>query len=312
MGKKTFVKKLSVMMSAALIGFNFLTVSASAADPSVVVSGSQDFKSTEGTTIVSAPRITDLEKPKAGRNLDQEAIVRTNDGVSWNIPVIWLDENAETATICEAGKEYLPIFVFYLPKGIAISGENGYSIRLPEFVRDIYGQDDIISVVNPQVGVIYITSAKLAEADFQNMSVSNMEKSIAFSEASIANTYISYSNALSSELSDPEPYWNNQSVDIEPGLSLSSIVNSGSQSTVDLVATHCTSRAIQKIGKDNLDNLVHLVRDVIEPQAVYQLSTKFESFSKAAADGELGKNIGLYIYSSSADGDADWRNTEGT
>lgn len=351
MGKKTFVKQLSVMMSAALIGFNFMTVSARAAEPSVVVSASQDFKSTEGTTIVSDPRITDLEKPKAGRNLDQEAIVRTNEGVSWNIPVIWLDENAETATICEAGKEYLPIFVFYLPEGIAISGENGYSVRLPEFVRDIYGQDDIISIVNPQAGVIYITSAKLAEAGLHNISVSNMEKSIAFSDASIENTYISNRNVFSSELSDPEPdsvadynsrnFWNNQSYCNGPGWCWSSLGssivnrdngnqflpgsqnvwgedygsqnnNSGSESMVDLVATHCTSRAIQKIGRENLDNLVHLVRDVIEPQAVYQLTTKFQSYSKAAEEGELGKNIGLYIFSSSADSDADWRNTEGT
>ncbi len=465
MGKKSFAKKLSVLLAAALVGFNLVTVSASAAEPSVVVSASQELMSTEGMTIVSDPRITGLEKPRVGRNLDQEAIVRTYEGVSWNIPVIWLNEYAETATTFEEGKEYLPTFAFYLPEGIAISGENGYSVKLPEFVRDIYGEDDIISVVSPQAKVIYITSAKLAEAGSHDSSVSNMEKGIAFSDASIENTYISKRNVFSSELSDPgsdsvsifeaRNSWNNQNSGSGSGWSWSSSrssrgsigntsqsgINSGytrgsrstngwswsgsqssrvnrgsgnqswtgsqssrvnrgsgsqswtgaqsgsgsqswtgsqsgrvnrgsgsqswtgsqgsnvtrgvggqsysgaqtargsssytsqgsrgsqnvwgqnygsqnngsnTQSTVDLVSTHCTSKAIQKIGKNNLDNLVHIVRDVIEPQAVYQLTSKFEAYSQAAGNGELGKNIGFYIYSASADNDADWRNIQGT
>ena len=70
-----------------------------------------------------------------------------------------------------------------------------------------------------------------------------------------------------------------------------------------LVDIHCSQSAKDALGRDQLQALVDLIVSSIEPQAVNLLIECFPCFQEAAASGELGREIGLYIYYSIGDQD---------
>ena len=63
-----------------------------------------------------------------------------------------------------------------------------------------------------------------------------------------------------------------------------------------LVDIYCSQIARDVLGKDQLKALVDLTVTAIEPQAVNLLIESFPCFKDAAANDELGREIGLYIY----------------
>ena len=70
-----------------------LAVSANAASPIVQIEYSDDQAvNTKGKTEVSDLQIICLEEPQSGKLFDTSAVVKTSEGVLWNIPVIWVDE----------------------------------------------------------------------------------------------------------------------------------------------------------------------------------------------------------------------------
>ena len=70
-----------------------------------------------------------------------------------------------------------------------------------------------------------------------------------------------------------------------------------------LVNVHCSQTIKNVLSMDELKNLVFLIRDVIQPQAVNLLKEGFPSFKKAVGNNELGKEISLYIYYEKGDAD---------
>ena len=64
--------------------------------------------------------ITDLAEPVAGQPLDNRATVKPAEGASWEISVVWMDDNGKAASVAEAGHKYLPTFVFYVPSGCKV------------------------------------------------------------------------------------------------------------------------------------------------------------------------------------------------
>ena len=59
---------------------------------------------------------------------------------------------------------------------------------------------------------------------------------------------------------------------------------------------YCGKRAVDRLGEDELKPFVDLIINCIVPQASELIKTKFPSFEQAARDGELGEEIGLYVY----------------
>ena len=70
-----------------------------------------------------------------------------------------------------------------------------------------------------------------------------------------------------------------------------------------LVDIYCSQVARDVLGKDQLKALVDLTVASIEPQAVNLLIESFPCFKDAAANDELGREIGLYIYYGTGDQD---------
>lgn len=65
---------------------------------------------------------------------------------------------------------------------------------------------------------------------------------------------------------------------------------------VNLVDLYCSQTAKDAVAAEDLERLVDLVKNRLEPQAVNLLRDSFPCFREAAENGELGEEIGLYIY----------------
>ena len=115
-------------------------------------SGNESRK--ESVKELTGLKITDLEEPVAGKELDPIATVRTDEQVTWEIPVIWVDEDGKVATIAQPGKTYYPTFVFYIPEGYKINSIS--SVKLPDFLMAVYGTDRLVFVADPAKGITYI------------------------------------------------------------------------------------------------------------------------------------------------------------
>lgn len=70
-----------------------------------------------------------------------------------------------------------------------------------------------------------------------------------------------------------------------------------------LVDIYCSQSAKDALGEEQLQTLVNLIVTSIEPQAVNLLVESFPCFSDAAAQDELGREIGMYIYYGAGDQD---------
>ena len=99
------------------------------------------------------------------------------------------------------------------------------------------------------------------------------------------------------------------SVVILPGLSGTSVFAAEAEEPVmeddpsRLVDIYCSQTAKDALGNDQLQELVDLIVTSIEPQAVNLLVGSFPCFEDAAANDELGREIGLYIYYGTGDQD---------
>ena len=207
--------------------------------------------------------LKDVDAPIVGRPLDQTATVASAEGVSWEIPVIWVDQNGNEATIAEAGKGYLPTFAFFVPEGYTVKAdENGvFAIKLPAFLENLLGSNNLLFVVDKDAGITYITF--------------NLDK---------VKVIYSYN-----------PAYDNTG-------------SSGTSSTPAIdkeVELHCSKKAIESIGENNLKDLVYLIKNVIEPRAVAALLDGFPAFAEGAEKGEIGTKIGLYIYNENVESRAD-------
>ena len=70
-----------------------------------------------------------------------------------------------------------------------------------------------------------------------------------------------------------------------------------------LVDVYCSQSAKDALGDEQLQTLVDFIVTSVEPQAVELLAQSFPCFAEAAADGVLGREIGLYIYYETGDQD---------
>ena len=134
-------------------------------------------------TVITEIEITDVDGPAVGKRLASEATVRAykdgkDIGVSWKIPVLWVDESGKTAEKAENGRIYIPFFVFFVPDGYELQGVDFarlLNVKLPEFVSALYAKrnlntdtdikesstvyfntNGILSAFDPVTGITYI------------------------------------------------------------------------------------------------------------------------------------------------------------
>ncbi|MCR5237306.1 MAG: hypothetical protein K6E34_08930 [Lachnospiraceae bacterium] len=111
------IKKIRILcfaLAATLLGSNIFTVTAYAAGGNTAfehqneVDAGRHTDASDDKVVITGVEITDLDEPVAGRMLDNEATVLAYkdgvyNGISWKIPVIWVDESGKTATVAVAG-----------------------------------------------------------------------------------------------------------------------------------------------------------------------------------------------------------------
>ncbi|MBR1876546.1 MAG: hypothetical protein IJ805_05525, partial [Lachnospiraceae bacterium] len=142
----------------------------------------QNKTSAENTgTVITEIEITDVSEPVEGHPLDTEATVRAYKdgiyiGISWKIPVMWIDESGKTAAVAESGKAYIPVFVFFVPDGYELKGidfDRLINVKLPSFMSGLYLQkaiqtkdeytttNGIIAASDPASGITYISGRRV-------------------------------------------------------------------------------------------------------------------------------------------------------
>ncbi len=290
-------KFLSCLLAMAVAAGTFVPMTANAqtvnGEPVATILPSEDsqvegtFPSKEtqtanykGNNEISTISIGELDAPQEGKLLDFSAVVNTDNGAAWKIPVIWSDEDGNLTTVKSSKVNSYPVFAFYMPKGYTIKDAQTITdrIELPQAAKDIYAGRKVVKIVDPKTGWVFITcldgpgknlNVEAAAADFADIVKQ-------FGEAEKAN------HGQSNDGGSQE----NSTVNQIPELSREQ----------QLLAMHCDENAINTIGAEKLAALVELIRYTIEPQAVNFLLDGFPCFNEAMKNGELSSNIGFYVY----------------
>ena len=261
----------------------------------VNVNAAQGVESDNTATKLSGLRITDLSKPVAGKTLDFTARVRTNENVSWEIPVIWIDDQGNTATVAEPGKTYTPHFVFYIPNGYTIDSSKSsgrFEVKLPDFLTALFGNTPLIFVTDAEKGITYIS--------FET-SVNPQKAAAAETTSDISNVPALYpgsdtaQDTVQSGEPDSRPAGGSSNVSPGPAAPEDDPAEGQEEELPEQVRIHCSQSAIENISPEALEEIVTLIKNKLEPQAVNLLKNSFSAYS-GAPESALGKEIGLYVY----------------
>ena len=279
---------------------------------------------------VSALRITAVDAPVPGTPLDTSATVTSAEGAQWEIPVIWVDETGSLAEGIAEDRTYFPVLAFSVPGEYTVLDGSGiagsYQIVIDDSLSDLFGEDVLtVWLAEYDITLIFpgnvnlratdvISSLTGAESDAYSQGssayASNVYASVhgavltAVPVTEAAASVVPSSGALSVTVPAPAASGNENQTpsaadDPEPG--------GQEEETVDplerLVNIHCSRSALDRLGMAQLKTLVDLIINRLQPQAVNLLTEKFPAFQKAASAGELGKEIGLYVYYQKGDKD---------
>ena len=270
------------------------------------------------TVYIRSFTIRNLEAPVHGKLLDDTATVVADNGVSWDIPVIWINKDGDIIHIAVEIDDIIrsyPIFVFYMPEKCSVLfGENAsYNIEMPDFVVALMKQNGVTALSIPEADRTYI-STFLPGADKLKINYSapvdepkergNDDSKIVTQgdngdsspnppipqnpvpgQSSESTPNPAPSPAPGSYLTPPT---DNALTPPDPGLT--------AEEKLQVTNAHCDDNVIQKIGVDKLAALITWVKKTLEPEAANLLVSKFPAYKEAANNNELGKNIGLYIY----------------
>ncbi len=284
------MRALAILMTVAILASQLCIVNVNAAEGVAATAP-------VGTELTGL-RVTDLDKPAVGRTLDRTARIRTNENVTWEIPVIWVDEFGNTATTAQPGRTYTPNFIFFIPEGYTVStkGANGQIfLTLPGFLTDTFGTDSLIFVTDAGKDITYIT--------FINGAVSQRS-----SAQSAANARVVPFNRI--DTAQPAPQGTSASEDhggshsADPVPAPAPVPEPDKEEIPEQVRLHCSKTVIEKFAGsiDVLNDLVTLIKNKLEPQAVGLLKSGIFDYGGYSGDtsgkGEnaLGKQIGLFIY----------------
>ena len=111
---------------------------------------------------VSNISIDGVDAPVVGTALDDTATVSTAEGETWDIPVLWIDNNLQLATLAEQDKTYLPALAFFVPQHLSVQGDS-YTVTLSESLTKLFGTLEVISVYDAKTGITYILPATLKD-----------------------------------------------------------------------------------------------------------------------------------------------------
>ena len=288
---RAFVFALSLFFAVSSV----MPSLALAAEKSVKLEGTSNDMYAE--QVVSKLSIGDVDAPAVGEKLDDSAVVRSKDGTEWDIPVLWVSSNLTLATVAEEGKEYLPALSFYLPEGIGVDGtakDGSFAVTLSDDLVALFGGQDIISVYDATTGITYILPASLRSF---------------FNKSTVSTGRVTIMDQFRRMFprNPPAPTRNETNTNGERAQSGGAPTQPAANRPAkkDLVDIYCAQTAKNALSRSDLEYLVDLIINKLQPQSVNLLLSKFPSFRAGAEKGEIGKQIGLYIYYKAGDKDGD-------
>ncbi len=258
-------KAFSTFISITLVAAFALPATALAAQPEVQVENH-----TTGMQTVSKLSIDGVEAPEAGKPLDDKATVSTTEGVTWDIPVLWISNNLQLATEAVEGNSYLPALAFFVPQDYAVEGDS-FTILLSDSLSKLFNNENAVSIFDARTGITYILPLSLKDYFTPTANAINIGANAATSQE------------------EPE---------IIEGLG-----DGDDCAALNLVEVFCAQTARDALTDEDLEYLINLIIHTLEPQAVNLLMDSFPSFKAAANQGQIGKEIGLYIYYKTGDKD---------
>ncbi len=224
---------------------------------------------------LTALTLTGMDEPVPGVPFDTSATIVTAEGVTWDIPVIWVDEYGNRVTVPVKGKKYYPSFVFYVPAGYQVADVNAtgaFEIRLPDFVKELVGPEGLVFAADPANGITYVLPVNGVPADFGKLLPKPSTAPVSEPEQA---TQASYFDVETEPAPAPAPV---------PFVSAK-------------VRMYCADSAINTLGNEFLEGFIDLLKNTLVPEAANLLREKFpQSFGSAVPGTELSSNIGLYIY----------------
>ena len=252
---------------------------------------------------VSDLAIGDVDAPKAGERLDDTARVSTAEGESWDIPVLWVSDSLDIATEAREGGSYLPVLAFFLPDDVAVQDVDetgGFVVTLEDDLLRLFQGHEIISVYDEATGITYIMPASLRHffdrAESGQATVVEPSESQAVTSSQPAETKPEPKPNTEDPEADPEP-----TPDPDPDPAPEDETPERNR----LINIYCAQTAQDALSDDDLTFLIDLIINRLQPQAVNLLLDRFPSFAAGAKAGEIGTDIGLYIYYNRGDSDGD-------
>ena len=242
----------------------------------------------DGTTAIFDITIDGVDAPTAGAALDNTATVTAAGDITWEIPVIWVRDDLQIdGDTADEGHTYLPALAFYVPQGYMLE-QDTFTVTLSDSLTALFGTHDIISVYDASKGITYIIPASLRDLFAQSYSQT----------ATNAPATATAAQAASEQAISP--------VDVEPADDPADDDPADDDPTDDdpsLVEVHCAQTARDALTDEDLEWLLDLIINYLEPQAVNLLLDSFPSFREAADNGEIGQQISLYVYYRRGDDD---------
>lgn len=287
---------LALLLSFVFLFSNLASVCAFAANDAVFDAVERDES---GNIALTGLSLTDVEEPREGIALDDRAKITTDQGISWEIPVLWVDPAGNPVETFSEETTCFPIFVVYVPTGYSIktsAADGSFAIYLPEFVKNLYGdRDGSLFVSDPALGFLCITPVPLKfdlSTRFSNQAPDSFAVPLNEKKDSTDQQYPEDSDDDSSDSQDPHRDR------VEP--------DDPNKDPADelpyLVRIHCDKSAIEMYDAEFLNEFVTLLRYTIIPQAAKLLEESFpKSFGSATPDKEIGTQIGLNIYYNTTD-----------
>ena len=306
------------------------------------------------------------------------AIVITAEGITWEIPLFWMDDSNMLVEKREPGRTYKPVLAFFVPAEYAVQNdaEKGFTVTLDAWLSGLYEKaGGAVCFYEPETNITYIAAAgtdlsfldsengKLPaepipglpddlkkpkdgtyrnpsskiglsipdeeedsgrqsgtngdprEQDSETGSGRNSETAEAGTGDNSSQTEEPNTGSNSPQTVEPgagNDYTERDETDTENGSSQAEEPSKtdGDEAAEDpqgqggeelpltreQLLSHCAENTLNKYGEDEMANLVDLIINCIQPQAVELIKNKFPAFAGAAEADELGKEIGLYVY----------------
>ncbi len=311
-------KKLFTVLLCSILILTLSMPSVVFAEESPQVHIDNNYSNNTSAQNVSGLFIDDVDKPETGKALDDKATVASMEGISWDIPVLWFDDQLQLSAEAAEGRTYCPVLAFFIPSDYTIAGtetDGGFLVKLSEDLAKLFGTQEIISIYNASSGIAYIlpasfrdlfAPAKEASSEDPNASDASETALLHASEGPFSVTPADPQDPETPvDPQDPETPVDPQDPEtpVDPDDPLTPVIPEGPDRS--LVDIYCSMNARDALPDDDLEYLIDLVINKLEPQAVNLLLEKFPAFKTASENGEIGREIGLYIYYEKGDEDGD-------